>query len=478
MKTFKNYIVMALLLIIMPCFLVFAGCNYNSIGVVSIVKTNTNGLVDTYTITYSNGETSTFDIVNGKDGTDSSITIDDIYNKYIEEYGDISYKEFLELYLNIDSNTDLSSVIQQSLLSSMKVYSEFTVTTSSGFGPYITETKEVSISSGSAVIYEIDSNYAYIVTNYHVVFEQNANTDNGSKIARSIHGYLYGSEDYPVATSTTQNGYTVYDYGNYAIELEFVGGSISNDIAVLKAPINSILKINPNVKAVKIASNYHVGDTAIAIGNPEGEGISATQGIVSVDNEYITLQIDSTVRSYRSIRIDTAIYPGNSGGGLFNKDGELIGITNAGDDEDQNINYAVPIQIVDAIYNNVIYYANDDDINTNGVYAIKLGITVETENSKYVYDSQEGCGEIVEDVIISEIVNDSIASKLGLQNNDKIISIIINNNEFAINRSFNIHDILLTIREDDSLQIKYSRNSEESTTSTYVVASDDISIVD
>ena len=107
---------------------------------------------------------------------------------------------------------------------------------------------------------------------------------------------------------------------------------------------------------------------------------------------------------------------------------------------------------------------------------IQDNIVKEYENIKIGKNGKILRYEITEPLF--EIVNDSIASKLGLQNNDKIISIIINNNEFAINRSFNIHDILLTIREDDSLQIKYLRNSEESTTSTYVVASDDISIVD
>ncbi len=134
-----------------------------------------------------------------------------------------------------------------------------------------------------------------------------------------------------------------------------MGGTITCDLAVIRAKTQDVFNINPNVTEITFADSYTVGETAIAIGNSENEGISVTKGIVSVDNEYINYAIDNNIRSYRSMRIDTAIYGGNSGGGLFNKKGELIGITNAGDGTDQNINYAIPLNIVRPVIENIMF---------------------------------------------------------------------------------------------------------------------------
>ena len=208
------------------------------------------------------------------------------------------------------------------------------------------------------------------MTNYHVIYDSKADADlNGGMTARQVYCYLYGSEDTPVQKETgrtdsngnpiyetDENGCIVYDYGDYGVKCDIVGGSIEKDLAVLRAKTSELKNINPDIKAVTLAEDYYVGETAIAIGNPENEGISVTKGVVSVDNEYITLSIDGTKRAYRSIRMDTALYGGNSGGGLFNAEGKLIGICNAGDSTDQNINYAIPLDIVKGTVGNILYY--------------------------------------------------------------------------------------------------------------------------
>lgn len=463
-----TFIFIILLMLICPIF--FASCTDKDTKVVSLEKTSTTGLVDTYTITYSDGSTFNFEITNGKNGINGkdgkSLTINEIYEFYIKEYGNISYADFLKQFLQLSS--DNSYTINECLLSSLKVYTEFTTTTSYWYN----EIKSLSINCGSAVIYKMYEDTTYILTNYHVVYNYYSNSDNGGKIARKIYGYLYGSEDEPTKTNATENGYDVYDYGDYAIELEYVGGSIAHDIAVLKVDTQKILAINQNAQAVKLADNYYVGETAIAIGNPENEGISATQGIVSVDNEYISLQMDELVRKYRSIRIDTSIYGGSSGGGLFNKQGELIGLTNAGDKNNQNINYAIPIQIVKAVANNILYYK--DSTQSGTIKQIALGIQVATSNSQYVYDQSTGYGDIKETVTLSEVVENSIAKTLDLQVGDIIKSIFINENEYKINRSFDIADTLLNIRETDKIKIAYNRNSQNLLTEEYTILISDL----
>lgn len=390
-----------------------------AIYVTSIEKTGTNGTDDIYTITYSDGTTSTFTVSNGSDGED--VSINDIYEQYKETTGtDISFADFLKQYLTVSDQTTALAV-NSCLLSSMKIYSEF-VQTSQSFDPYygVVSSSNTAISTGSAVIYSMAADgYTYIVTNYHVVYNKNADAEKngGSKLARKIYGYLYGSENTPSTTDsdndnqadTDSDGYTLYDYGSYAIELEYVGGSVTSDIAVLRA------------------------------------------------------ETEDTTRSYRSLRIDTPLYEGNSGGGLFNADGELIGITNAGNSEDQNINYAVPLEIVKGTVENILHYYNDGDSSTIGAYKITLGVTVTTQNSKYVYDASSGYGSVQEEVIVNSVTAGSIAETLGLQANDKIVSLFINDTEYTINRSFRISDLILTMRENDIIKVKYERTENDET---------------
>ena len=331
---------------------------------------------------------------------------------------------------------------------------------------------DTALCTGSAVIYDMcasEGGYTYIVTNYHVVYLEEADEalNGASKIARKIYGYLYGSESTPaasvnVSTNTVQkdeNGYTKYDYGESAIALEYIGGSVSSDIAVLRAKTSDILAVNPCAAQVELADSYHVGETAIAIGNPEAQGISVTQGIVSVESDYISLNIDGSSRSYRSIRIDTALYSGNSGGGLFNAAGKLIGITNAGNSSDENINYAVPLEIVQGVADNIIYY-HEKGSDAQCAYKIVLGITVQTQNSKYVYDAGSGYGKIREEVVLDSVASDSIAESMNLQSGDIITAIIVNDTEYEIARSFDISDLILTLREGDVIQCVVQRNAQ------------------
>ena len=217
-----------------------------------------------------------------------------------------------------------------------------------------------------------------------------------------------------------------------------------------------------------------MGETAIAIGNPEGNGLSVTKGIISTENELISLNIDGTSRTYRSLRIDTPLYSGNSGGGLFNSSGELIGITNAGNTEDQNINYAIPLEIVTGTVDNIICYANDGDNQTNGAYTVKFGITVSSSGSKYVYDSDKGYGEITENVNVESVTTDTIAAGLGLQNGDVIKKIEVNGTEKEINRTFTLGDVALTLRSGDKIRFVLERDGETVTTSIYTISSSDL----
>ncbi|MBO5926443.1 MAG: serine protease [Clostridia bacterium] len=461
-------IIITFLIVVLSFALFLGGCTIqmqNDVNsIVSIEKTATNGLIDTYTITYSNGETSEFTVVNGASGQNGQdLTVETLYQEWLKNNEGKSYEDFLKAVLSINT-TGSDYVVNKALCSSLKVYSEFTMTYS-----YTTNQsmKYIDMGAGSAVIYKIDDDYTYFITNYHVVY--NSKQNKNSKIASKITCYLYGSESVPKETETRDDeGYIIYDYGTNAIDCEYVGGTAAADIAVLKTNTTKLLEINPNVKEVEFASDYHVGETAIAIGNPDDDGISVTQGVVSMDNEFITLTVDSISRKYRSIRIDTPLYAGNSGGGLFNANGKLIGITNAGAVTEQNVNYAVPLHIVKPVVENIMYYKN------GFVNKITVGVTVQEGDSLYDYDETTGYGKVVGDINVVEVGNDSIASEIKLQVGDVITTFIINGKIKVLARYFNIGDLLYTVKVGDVIAFGVMREGSYITSKYYTVKQSDI----
>ncbi len=474
MKRFTKTVLTVLAAVVLVFALVLAGCSGESVSVRDILKTSSNADGDVYTIYYSDGTSSTITVSNGSD-----VTAQQLYEYYKEVYNDdLTYDEFLKKYLA--EPTDNASVIGSCLQSAVKIYTEFVETkTSSAGGIFggVTTTTQTAVYTGSGVVYQMHDDYTYIITNYHVVYDASASAANGGYMARKIVCYLYGSAGAPALAGTGSDGYASYNYGSYAIECEYVGGSISDDIAIVRAKTDDIVAKNPNVTTATFANEYHVGETAIAIGNPEGEGISVTEGIVSVDNEYINLQIDKTVRSYRSLRIDTAIYGGSSGGGLFNLKGELIGITNAGNTTDQNINYAIPLEIAKGTADNILYYYFGYGDNTG--YGIKLGVQVVSQNSKYVYDKASGYGTIREEIVVDSVNSGSIAKSMGLELNDilqtfKIRSKSGETREVTLDRNFDISDVILTIRAGDTISFGIERGGETAVSSEYTVKKSDL----
>ena len=460
MKIKKTFI--SILCVTLLTLSTFLGCGAKTKSIVSIEKTFTSGKVDTYTITYSDGSLYNFEITNGTDGKD--IDIYELYDAYLSFYPDANFEQFLKTLVDSEDIIDLS-VSNKALTQSLKVYSEFVENYYIGW-PYQQVAKNRAIYCGSAVIYKIYDDYTYMITNYHVLYDVNA--ANTSKIADKIVCYLYGSESAPVATTQTDESGTIYSYGDYGIDCEYVGGAITCDLAAIRAKTQDVFNINPNVTEITFADSYTVGETAIAIGNSENEGISVTKGIVSVDNEYINYAIDNNIRSYRSMRIDTAIYGGNSGGGLFNKKGELIGITNAGDGTDQNINYAIPLNIVRPVIENIMF--------NKTLKTLALGVEVYGENSKYIYDENLGFGKIYEDVMIKSVTENSVAESLNLKAGDKLLSITINSTTYPLTRYFDLSDILYLVKPGDTISFEYQNERTNKTANYLVLASDFVAV--
>ena len=171
----KKSLLFSLIVILVVAIFCFCGCNSNNansgLTIVSIEKTQTDGLKDIYTITYSDGSEYSFEITNGKDGEDGEdLNIDEIYEKYLESNPNATYEEFLKDVLEINSTSNTLS-INKALQSSAKIYTEFTQTYR--VNPMYT-TKETAVYLGSAVVYKVDGDYTYFITNYHVVYNSSA----------------------------------------------------------------------------------------------------------------------------------------------------------------------------------------------------------------------------------------------------------------------------------------------------------------
>ena len=297
-------------------------------------------------------------------------------------------------------------------------------------------------SKGSGVIYSMNEerNGAFIVTNYHVVYNSSLG------ISENINVFLYGMEA-----------------ASYVIPATYIGGSMLYDIAVLKIENSDILKSSSSVPAVFANSDsLRLLDKVIAVGNASGSGISATLGHLNVESEYISLfgADDKTKITLRVMRTDAAVNPGNSGGGLFNAKGEVIGIVNAknANEDVDNIGYAIPSNVAKSIVENLIYYCDGTDKTC--VYRCILGVTVGATNLRVSYDEESGSVTKLEDVVIESVVSGSPASKL-FARGDVVKSITVGEKSYEITRQHQLIDAMLDVREGTSIKYKVIRGGEE-----------------
>lgn len=234
--------------------------------------------------------------------------------------------------------------------------------------------------SGSGIIYKIDGDTVYIITNNHVV--------------------------------ESANSVTVSVTGNEQVNAKLVGKDASSDLAVIsvsKADLNKAGVANVTAAKFGNSDNMKVGENVIAIGNALGQGKTATLGIISAQNKEIN--IDG--KKLTVIQTDAAINPGNSGGALVNTAGEVIGINTAklSSDAVEGTGYSIPISSAQTIIQTLM---------TNGTidkpYLGIQGYTID-ENFEKIY------GINIPGVFISKIESNSAAEKAGLQVSDIITAI-------------------------------------------------------
>ncbi len=394
--------------------------------VISLVAAIGVGCASAYDVAVKNGYSGTeqqwLESLKGKDGADGKdITIDQVYLKAQENGFDGSYLDFLNEYLSVELSQSNEAAISTGLRSAVEVYAAFGKQTLTG--------QSRVLQGGAGVIYQLNKQIgtAYIITNYHVVCSEKNNV---------VSNEIY-----------------VIPYGGVQIAAKYIGGTPAYDIAVLKA--ESVALKDEFFKTVSVnTSDVLVGQTAIAIGNPSGSGISATEGIVSVDSEYITMNsIDNPLTdvTMRVMRIDAAVNSGNSGGGLFNSNGEFIGVVNAksGDSNIENVGYAIPASIAVSVAKNII---------RNGAFIRGFaGITVYAQDA-HAYLDADGRARLVEKVTVENV---SGAATGILQRGDIIVSVEVLGVITKANRKFNVIDALLAASPGNKVTFTILRDGKQ-----------------
>ncbi|MFS9058520.1 S1C family serine protease [Streptococcus infantis] len=287
-----------------------------------------------------------------------------------------------------------------------------------------TNTEQVS-SEGSGVIYKKEGNFAYLVTNTHVI--------NGAK-----------KVDIRLADGTKVQG-------------EIVGSDTYSDIAVVKIAADKVT----TVAEFGDSDQLTVGETAIAIGSPLGSEYAntVTQGIVSSLNRNVSLKSeDGQAISTKAIQTDTAINPGNSGGPLINIQGQVIGITSSkiatnGGTSVEGLGFAIPSN--DAI--NIINQLEKNGKVTRpalGIQMVNLSNLSSTDLQRLNVPSSVTAGVVVRSVITSMPANGH------LQQYDVITKV----DDKAISSTTELQSALYSHSIGDSMTITYYRNGKEETT--------------
>lgn len=294
----------------------------------------------------------------------------------------------------------LVGVINTITPSVVEITTEQMVTTSYGFWGG----QQIVSGAGSGVIYTSDG---YIITNNHVV---------------------EGAEQITVKLN---------DGNTYKATL--VGADSQSDIAVIKIDATGL---TPAV--LGDSDTISIGETAIAVGNPSNLGVTSTDGIISALNRSVT--VDGNTMNL--IQTSAAISPGNSGGGLFNSKGELIGIVNAknADENAEGLGFAIPINTVKSVA---------QDLIENGYVTGRpaLGITVVS-----ITDAQTAMqyGVSTLGAYVQSVTDGSGAANAGMKAGDRIVSV----GTKTVTTATDVTNALQDYTAGDTVQVQVDRNGE------------------
>jgi serine protease Do len=290
-----------------------------------------------------------------------------IQNISDEQFDEIYSQVLLELMTKVEDGT---ITIQPADIIDM-IYNVQATKASAVVGIITNDSSGTTLQTGSGVIYKKVSNTYYVVTNEHV-------TENGSS-------------------------YQIYLEDGSTIDATLLGVDALVDLAVLK-----FISEDEYVTAdFADSSLVNKGDIVLAVGNPQGMDFygTITMGIVSGTDRYFDNDGDGVRDMFVNyIQHDAAINGGNSGGALFNINGDIIGINviKISATEVEGMGFAIPSNLVSAIVSDIEQYGvslqkpvlgiNFIEIRDHIDYLITQGAVIPNgvEDGFYVFAVAEG----------------------------------------------------------------------------------------
>lgn len=330
-------------------------------------------------------------------------------------------------YTLADSKSSLScsSVIKKTSPSVVSITTE-SVSTDSWAGNYITQ------GAGSGVI--IQSN-GYIITCYHVVAD-------ATKI-----------------TVTLSSGKS-YD-------AKIVGKDYDSEIAVLKIDATGL-----TAATYGDSSKLSVGEQVVVIGNPLGRlATSASTGIVSALNRNLMLN----GRALNLLQTDASVNPGNSGGGMFDSSGNLVGIivAKSSGSNVEGLGFAIPVNDAAEAAKQIIKTKGDTSTapdsssssssssssgSQSQMSTPKIGIYTRdyTATEAQALNLKDGAGLYIMGFTSTR------PQLAGLQRYDKIVAV----DSTSISSGTELHTVLAQHKSGDTVRVTVQRSGESVTVST------------
>jgi serine protease Do len=232
-------------------------------------------------------------------------------------------------------------------------------------------------------------------------------------------------------------------------DAHLIGADCLNDVAVLDIDAQGL----PTVP-LGSSKDLLLGQRVVALGYALGleGGPTVTTGIVSSLDRTIEAQDpgcdpqvcgDQQVRTYPSvIQTDAAINPGNSGGPLVDMQGRVVGINSAGNDQAENIGFAIKIDFV----HDTIEGSIDDPLAPTGYLGVST--TQITQDLRFAENLTVDSG-----VYVAGTLNDGPAAKAGITKGDVIVSV----DGQAVNTPEQLGGVLDGLSPGDRIEVEIVR---------------------
>lgn len=276
------------------------------------------------------------------------------------------------------------------------------------FGYEGTPEKRERVGSGSGVIIRPDG---YIVTNNHVV-------EGASKIEVTLNN-------------------------NKTYEAKLIGTDPATDVALIKVEEQG-LPVIPFGDSDKL----RLGEWVLAIGSPYDLRSTITAGIVSAKGRSMP-NYDGEFKIESFIQTDAAVNPGNSGGALVDKAGNLVGVNTAIISQTGSYtgySFAIPSNIVKKIAYDLIDYGS--------VKRAVLGVTMRSVDDKIAKDLKLSS---INGVYITEVLKGSAADEAGIRSGDVIVAI----DSMKITGASSVQEAVNNFHPGDKAQITVVRDGKE-----------------